>query len=341
MINIQEINDALSELHNRTGIAIEIYDSEHNAIVGAGAKKPLLKNKNASSIVTRTNKNYTIYALAKDGSPIDDSVLQLISINLEHYFSSRGFSDIFRDRIYGKISNDVFSQLLSASGIKTNLTYRLYLIRCNGHNTSDVMYVAEEIIDQSSGDMLFCLNEDNIILIKECSSESTSEEADDLSHALIQSISFEFPKDDISISVSRSFDSLCNADSAYAAASDTLRVGSVCVQNKNVYIEEKLRLELFLDMLPETLLRDFLASHSGQTISEAWDDKLIETVQSLFDNDLNLSVTARDLYTHRNTLVYRLIKIKKISGYDLNKFDDAVMFKILMTADKLINSSGK
>ena len=90
-------------------------------------------------------------------------------------------------------------------------------------------------------------------------------------------------------------------------------------------------------MLPENILREFLALHSGQTISEAWDDKMIETVQSLFDNNLNMSVTARELYTHRNTLVYRLDKIKKISGFDLKTFDDAVMFKILMTADKLIN----
>ena len=64
---------------------------------------------------------------------------------------------------------------------------------------------------------------------------------------------------------------------------------------------------------------------------------MVETVQSLFDNNLNMSVTARELYTHRNTLVYRLDKIKKISGFDLKTFDDAVMFKILMTADKLIN----
>ena len=62
-------------------------------------------------------------------------------------------------------------------------------------------------------------------------------------------------------------------------------------------------------------------------------------MQALFENNLNLSVTARELYTHRNTLVYRLDKIKKISGLDLKMFDDAVMFKILMTADKLINKT--
>ena len=337
MINFNGLKNACIELFKRTGISIEIHDNNSTVVYKSNIKQEITLSDNCTSIVPRSNKYLVIYALSADGSSPGDMVMQLISAYIEPFLANDNAYGIFGDFIYGKISEDIFEQLLDSYNISNNITYRLYLIRCTPQQTDGVLYVAREISDTTKGDILFKLNNENIILIKECEFELSTEEAEELADALVQSISIETDSGIVSISASRVYTSLTHIKKAYGCAADAMRLGSVCSAGKNVYISEKLSVEFFLDMLPENILREFLALHSGQTISEAWDDKMVETVQSLFDNNLNMSVTARELYTHRNTLVYRLDKIKKISGFDLKTFDDAVMFKILMTADKLIN----
>ncbi len=338
MTDLNGLKSACDELHKRTGLYIEVRDVNNQIICRTTKPQKMDVSSGLSSITPKANKSFTIHALSKSGEAPDDTAMQLVCAYIEPYLSARDPSDIFRSFIYGNITSDIFNQLLSTYHIKHELTYRLYLIRCTARQSKEVFYITEQMADTSDGDIIFTLNNENIILIKECSGEVSPEEANELADALLQSISFETAGSALTISASNIFDSLKELNNAYLSASNTMRIGSICTAGKKVYIAEKLRLELFLDMLPQNVLREFLAMHSGQTISEAWDDKMIETVQSLFDNNLNLSVTARELYTHRNTLVYRLDKIKKISGLDLKAFDDAVIFKILMTADKLIGN---
>lgn len=335
MIDIHGLNDACAELHKRLAINIEIQDT-NETVVFKSSKKNISSENKCSVITPRTNKNYLLYAISNSDTVLDNTAMQLISAYIEPYLSVKNPTDLFRDFIYGKISSDIFSQLLASYSLKNDITFRLYLIRCNESQSSDVYYIIEEMADSTAGDILFKLNDENIILLKECSNELSAEEADELANALQQSISFEIPGNNITISISEIYTSICQIKKAYESAENTLRLGSICTTGKNIFIAEKLRIETFLDMLPLNILREFLALYSGDTISEAWDDKMIDTVQALFDNNLNLSVTARKLYTHRNTLAYRLEKIKKISGFDLKSFDDAVMFKILMAADKLL-----
>ncbi len=336
MTDLNGLKSACDELHKRTGLYIEVRDINSQVICRTTKPQKMDVSSGLSSITPKANKNFTIYALSKSGEAPDETALQLVCAYVEPFFSAKDPSEIFRDYIYGKITEDIFSQLLSSYHIDHKLTYRLYLIRCSAKQSDDVFYITEEMADTGNNDIIFMLNNENIILIKECSAEDSPEEANELADALMQSISFESPSSLLTISVSNICNTLKQLNSAYVCASNVMRIGNICTAGKKVYIAEKLRLEMFLDMLPQNVLREFLAINSGQIISEAWDDKMIETVQSLFDNNLNLSVTARELYTHRNTLVYRLDKIKKISGFDLKAFDDAVMFKILMTADKLI-----
>ncbi len=335
MIDLNGLKKVCSELNKRLGIHIRLCDSSNKLIYHTSNYMP--DDAKMSVIIPKTNKNYSIYAYSDNNAELDNNIMQIISVCLEPHLSNKTHSDVFRDYIYNKISSDIFVQMLTSLNIKPELTYRLYLVSCDYKQMTEVTYIVKELIDTDTGDMLISLSNEHLLLIKECSNEASPEEASDLAAALVQSINMEISGKNITVSVSEIFESLINIISAYKSASDALRLGLICSPNKNTFIAEKLRLEFFLDMLPQTVLREFLALHSRELISEAWDDKMVETVQSLFDNNLNLSVTSRELYTHRNTLVYRLDKIKKISGLDLKFFDDAVIFKILMVADKLIN----
>jgi carbohydrate diacid regulator len=82
--------------------------------------------------------------------------------------------------------------------------------------------------------------------------------------------------------------------------------------------------------LPVNLCRMFINEIFGDTIPEELDDEMLTTVQKFFDNNLNVSETSRQLYVHRNTLVYRIEKLHQATGLDVRKFDDALTFKIAL-----------
>ncbi|XXF70872.1 helix-turn-helix domain-containing protein [Thermoanaerobacterium thermosaccharolyticum] len=84
------------------------------------------------------------------------------------------------------------------------------------------------------------------------------------------------------------------------------------------------------------MIKRFLEALTDGELDYFNDDELVSTLNSFFRNSLNLSETSRDLYIHRNTLVYRLDKIHKLTGFDPKQFNDAVMLKVIMTFVKLL-----
>ncbi len=332
MIDIENIKSACVELHRRTSLSIELIDSAGNVIASAASRNST-KNKEQATVVLRTDKRYS--ARISDKLPISDTLIQVVAMYLEPYFVAKTPEEMICDIISDNITKEAFLQYFNEAHTDAQFQYRVYLMKCTSSHADEILEISKEILNPDSKDMILKLNSENIIFIKECDEEISCEDALELSNALYQSISMEIARNDMYIAVSSVFNSLTDVKKAYISASNTLRIGTACNYGKNVFIAEKLRLEELLDTLPHDVLVNILELYSANTISEAWDDRMIETVQSLFDNNLNLSVTARELYTHRNTLVYRLDKIKKISGFDLRSFDDAVMLKIIMTADKL------
>ena len=82
----------------------------------------------------------------------------------------------------------------------------------------------------------------------------------------------------------------------------------------------------------------FLSEGFKKTPIEALDEDTLDTINRFFENNLNVSETARKLYVHRNTLVYRLEKVKKITGLDLREFEDAILFKVAVMVKKYLDS---
>ena len=79
--------------------------------------------------------------------------------------------------------------------------------------------------------------------------------------------------------------------------------------------------------------------HGKSTLSDSTTQGLSKfTIQKFFENNLNVSETSRKLFVHRNTLVYRLEKIKKLTGLDLREFDDAIVFKVALMVKKYLDA---
>lgn len=126
-------------------------------------------------------------------------------------------------------------------------------------------------------------------------------------------------------------DELCDA---YAEARDAITIGAQYQSGERVFEFRRLLLERFLGTVEPATGAMFGATIFNARTSRLFGDEMVHTIEVFFDNNLNLSEAARKLYIHRNTLVYRLEKVQRLTGFDLRQFDDAATFKLMMLLAK-------
>lgn len=131
--------------------------------------------------------------------------------------------------------------------------------------------------------------------------------------------------------------SLVNLHESLKEARESIALGRIYHPRKQIFSYSKMVLERFLSEIPEEKATDFYHTLFNKRTSKLFSDEMLTTIEKFFENSLNLSETARQLYIHRNTLVYRLDKIQKTIGLDLRAFEDAVTFKLLMLMGKQKN----
>ena len=124
----------------------------------------------------------------------------------------------------------------------------------------------------------------------------------------------------------------------YKEALMSIEVGKVFEAEKSIISYESLGIGRLIYQLPTTLCEIFLSEVFKRNPIEALDQETLFTIDSFFENSLNVSETSRKLFVHRNTLVYRLEKIKKITGLDLREFDHAIIFKVALMVKKYLVS---
>lgn len=109
-----------------------------------------------------------------------------------------------------------------------------------------------------------------------------------------------------------------------------LDVGKIFYMEKPINAYNTLGIGRLIYQLPVNLCRIFMKEIFGDNIPDDLDEEVLTTVQKFFDNNLNVSETSRQLFVHRNTLVYRIEKLHQSTGLDIRKFDDALTFKIAL-----------
>jgi len=125
----------------------------------------------------------------------------------------------------------------------------------------------------------------------------------------------------------------------YAEAIDALQTGLRHHLKGRVFSYSVQTLERLIDLIPDDLALAFRQKIITQEAEKILTDEMLETIRTFFRNDLNLSTTSRQLFIHRNTLIYRMDKIRKVTGLDLRKFEDAVVFRFLMSFSERLNYS--
>jgi len=126
---------------------------------------------------------------------------------------------------------------------------------------------------------------------------------------------------------------------SFKEAQIAMEVSKVFDTEKQIIRYDNLGIARLIYQLPTTVCEMFLREVFKQGSIESLDQETLFTIQRFFENNLNVSETSRGLFVHRNTLVYRLEKIKKLTGLDLREFDDAIVFKVALMVKKYLSNN--
>ena len=195
----------------------------------------------------------------------------------------------------------------------------------------------QNMFPDKARDYVISVGEHDIVLVKEVKAGSENRDMEKVATNIVDTMSSEFYTK-VSIGVSTIVDNIKDLARAYKEAQIALDVGKVFETEKSVVSYENLGIGRLIYQLPTTLCEMFLQEVFKKGSLESLDRETLMTIQCFFENNLNVSETSRKLFVHRNTLVYRLEKIRKLTGLDLREFEHAITFKVALMVKKYLSS---
>ncbi len=205
----------------------------------------------------------------------------------------------------------------------------VYIIDVGGKKDGMVMETVKNLFAAQNRDFITEVDERSIILVKDVRDLQTEEELSALADMIVDNLHMEamIPA---RVSYGNRVELLQDISRSYQEAKMALEVGSIFYADKENLSYGRLGIGRLIYQLPISLCEMFLKEVFGEQIPDIFDEETTVTIQKFFENNLNISETARQLYVHRNTLVYRLERIEKAIGLDIRAFEDAMLFKIAM-----------
>lgn len=213
----------------------------------------------------------------------------------------------------------------------------VFLIKFFGKTDMLPFEMLQNMFPDKSKDYVISVGEHDIVLVKDVRPGTDSEEIEKIATNIADTLSTEFYTK-VSIGISTAVDNIKDLARAYKEAQVALEVGKVFETEKNIISYENLGIGRLIYQLPTTLCEMFLQEVFKKESLESLDRETLMTIQSFFENNLNVSETSRKLFVHRNTLVYRLEKIRKLTGLDLREFEHAITFKVALMVKKYLDS---
>lgn len=220
----------------------------------------------------------------------------------------------------------------------SSVTRVVFLIRIVASNDVSAFDVIQNLFPDKSKDFVFTISETDIVLIKEVRPNIESGDLEKLAFSIADTLLSEFYTR-ANIGVGTVVDNVRNLAVSFREAQIALEVGKVFDTDKSIISYENLGIARLIYHLPTNLCETFLKEVFKKGSIESLDQETLFTIQKFFENNLNVSETSRKLFVHRNTLVYRLEKIKKLTGLDLREFDHAIIFKIALMVKKYLSSN--
>lgn len=256
-------------------------------------------------------------------------ILKIIGLFLTENLNSLTKDDFLKGIIFKEFDKDEIKDLCGKFNIDYNSKAQVILIKLS----DDVIDDAESIIANiHPGEVIAKLNSNTLVFIKIINNDEYNNE---LPQSIYDTIFSELLYEPI-IGVGTIAQNLINLNESYDKANLLIKLGKKFISYNKVHNYDDLLLPIIINKLDITVLKDVIKSSNYNLEEILTDNELLLTAAKFLENSLNISDTARKLYVHRNTLIYRLNKIQNITGLDLRSFKDAVNFNILITGMKYL-----
>ena len=349
IVQLRDISDRVFGVIDTEGCVISCTDM---SILGERWTDAALKVGNASeSIVTFAqksfkaimgNSNYFEYAVFCSG---DDETaksfcqMAFIALNDAKTFyeekHDRGtfVKNIIMDNI---LPGDIYIRAKELH-FATDAPRAVFLIRQVGHSDVATVDVLTGMFPDKMQDFVLSINETDVAVIKQISGTVTVEDLEKIAVNIEDTLKNELRIKTI-IGIGTVAEHLRELADSYKEAQTAIEVGKVFDNEKSVMHYENLGIGRLIYQLPTTLCEIFLREVFKKNSLDSLDQETLFTINKFFENSLNVSETSRKLFVHRNTLVYRLEKIRKLTGLDLRQFDHAIVFRVALMVRQYLAS---
>lgn len=259
---------------------------------------------------------------AGDCAQLAVSLLQSVSMGIP----TNNRADVMRAALREELSMPELESFIQEYGIPVEMNRCVLLF----HGTTQAM---KELILTEEEDIFVEMDRHSMVLVKSMNNIDGYVELKQLAEAMEQTIMSETGESPL-ISIGEIKSSIMEIGASYRAAWRALEIGRMFHADQTIYAFDKLILERFLSEINRDLGMRYHHMLFNRKTQRLFNEEMLHTIEMFFAKDLNLSDTARKLYIHRNTLVYRLDKIQRQTGLDLRKFEDAITFRMLLLLDK-------
>ncbi len=220
----------------------------------------------------------------------------------------------------------------------TDVARVVLLIRVVGGTQISAYEVVSGLFPDKQKDFVFNSSETDTVLVKEIRRGIDEKDVEKLAASIVDTLNGEHYIKTV-VGIGTPIGNIKDLSASFKEAQIALEVGKVFDTDQQTISYNHLGIARLIYQLPTTLCEMFLKEVFNQGGIDSLDEETLFTIQRFFENNLNVSETSRGLFVHRNTLVYRLEKIKKLTGLDLREFDDAIVFKVALMVKKYLNSN--
>lgn len=198
--------------------------------------------------------------------------------------------------------------------------------------------IVQNLFPEKNRDFVVNVGENDIALVKEVKAGVQQKDLEKLARSIVDTLNSEFYTRAV-VGIGTVVNNLRELSRSYKEAQVAIEVGKVFDVEKVIMSYSNLGIGRLIYYLPTTLCNMFLAEVFKKGSIDSLDHETLFTIQKFFENNLNVSETSRKLFVHRNTLVYRLEKIRRLTGLDLKQFDHAIVFKVALMVRKYLDSN--
>ena len=357
MIN-KYLNNMLVQTSKILGFKVGVI--ERGGIVVSSSPAPLLEEKYeeifalclAEKSHTAEYEGYTFYAIVSRGKIDFVTFVESVDENAQKYVmmlssSANGIRHMHSDKFDKSnfIKNILTDSILAGEVFVKSKELRLnydavrvaFAIQYDENQSVDVYEMANELFSENNKNFVLDMDNNIVVIVREFEKELSSLELEKIAHQYADTITSEAMVN-VRVGIGSVAENLKDIAKSYKEARISLEVGKVFDEDKHIISYDNLGIARLIYQLPTTLCELFLSEVFKKGTLDSLDSETLLTIQKFYENNLNVSETSRQLFIHRNTLVYRLDKVKKITELDLRNFDHAIVFKVALMVKKYLVS---